>query len=94
MSMSDERKTESVRNALDLTIVGDNIGDIAYFTIEKYEFKNDSTLAPEIRAEAIAKIKEALSEQVEELKRRRLQILAELFTTAENALDEVVNKGK
>ena len=94
MSMSDERKTESVRNALDLTIVGDNIGDIAYFTIEKYEFKNDSTLSPEIRAEAIAKIKEALSQQVEELKRRRLQILAELFTTAENALDEVVNKGK
>ncbi len=94
MSMSDERKTASVRNALDLTIVGDNIGDIALFTIEKYEFKNDSTLSPEIREEAIAKIKDVLCQQVEELKRRRLQILAELFTTAENALDEVVNKGK
>jgi hypothetical protein len=94
MSMSDEQKTASVRNALDLTIVGDNIGDIALFTIEKYEFKNNSTLSPEIREEAIAQIKDVLCQRVEELKRRRLQILAEMFTTAENALDEVVNKGK
>ena len=43
--MSDGGKEErlvTVKNAIDFSIVGDNILDIADFTVEKYEFRNDS----------------------------------------------------
>lgn len=42
-------KILTVRYAVDFNIVGDNISDIAEFTVEKYEFKNDTTLSPETR---------------------------------------------
>ncbi|MDE0144614.1 MAG: hypothetical protein OXI53_05470 [Nitrospira sp.] len=94
MAISDEEKMGSVRSAIHLTIVGDNISDIADFTIEKYEFKNDTTLSSETREAGLAKIKDALWHRVEELKKRRMQILAEMFSLAETTLDEVVDKGK
>lgn len=94
MAMSDEEKIGSVRSAVDLTIVGDNISDIADFTIEKYELKNDTTLSSETRAAGLAKIKDVLWHRVAELKKRRMQVLAEMFSLAETTLDEVVDKGK
>ena len=94
MAISDQEKMGSVRSAIDLAIVGDNISDIAAFTLEKYEFKNDTTLSSETREEGNAKIKDVLWKRVEELKKRRMQILAEMFTLAETTLDEVINKGK
>ena len=51
MAISDQEKMGSVRSAVDLAIVGDNISDIAAFTLEKHEFKNDTTLSDEVRAE-------------------------------------------
>ena len=94
MALSDEEKIGSVRSAVDLAIVGDNISDIAAFTLEKHEFKNDTTLSAEVREAGDARIKEVLWKRVEELKKRRMQILAEMFTLAETTLEEVLNKGK
>ncbi len=92
--MSDEEKIGSVKSAVDLAIVGDNISDIAAFTLEKHEFKNDTTLSAETREEGVAKIKDVLWKRVEELKKRRMQILAEMFSLAETTLEDVINKGK
>ena len=89
-----EEKMNSLKSAVDMTIVGGNLDDITEFTLEKYEFKNDTTLSAELREEATAKIKDALWKRVEELKKRRVQVLAETFTLAETTLDGVVNKGK
>lgn len=94
MAMNEEEKIGLVRSAVDLTIVGDNIDDIANFTVEKHEFKNDTSLSPETREEGIARIREVLWDRMEVLKKRRMQILAEMFTLAETTLDEVINKGK
>ena len=94
MAMRDEEKIGSVKSAVDLAIVGDNISDIAAFTLEKHEFKNDTTLSAELREAGDARIKEVLWQRVEELKKRRMQILAEMFTLAETTLDEVISKGK
>ena len=94
--MSDDGKEErlvTVKNAIDFNIVGDNILDIADFTVEKYEFRNDSTLAPEVREEAIEKIKDVLWQKVEAIKLRRQRILEDMFNTAQATLEEVVSKG-
>ena len=81
----------TVRSAVDFDIVGDNIQDIAEFTVEKYEFRNDSDLPDEMRKEAIAKINSALWQKVEELKLRRREILVSMFNTAEDTLNEVLD---
>ena len=94
MAISDEDKIGSIKSAVDLAIVGDNISDIADFTLEKYEFKNDTTLPDEVREEGVAKVKDELWKRVEQLKKRRMQILAEMFTLAEKTLEGVINKGK
>lgn len=94
MAISDEDKIGSIKSAVDLAIVGDNISDIADFTLEKYEFKNDTTLSDEVREEGVAKVKDVLWKRVEQLRKRRMQILAEMFTLAEKTLEEVINKGK
>ena len=88
----DNQKIMSVRNSIDFDIVGDNIQDMAEFTIEKYEFKNDITLSAEIRDEAIAKINSALWQKIEELKLRRREILVSMFNTAEDALNDVIDE--
>jgi len=94
--MSDGGKEErlvTVKNAIDFSIVGDNILDIADFTVEKYEFRNDSALAPEVREEAVERIKDVLWQKVEALKLRRQRILEDMFNTAQATLEDVVNKG-
>ncbi len=88
----DNQKIMSIRSAVDFDIVGDNIQDIAEFTIEKYEFRNDSDLPDEIRKEAIAKINSALWQKVEELKLRRREILVSIFNAAEDTLNEVLDE--
>ncbi len=89
---NDNEKIMSVRNSIDFDIVGDNIQDMAEFTIEKYEFKNDVTLSAEIREEAIASINEVLWQQIEEMKLRRREILVRMFNTAEDKLNEVLDE--
>lgn len=94
--MSDAGKEErlvTIKNSIDFSIVGDNILDIADFTVEKYEFRNDSTLAPEVREEAIGRIKDVLWQKIEAIKLRRQRILEDMFNTAQATLEDVVSKG-
>ena len=90
--VSNEEKIGQVRSAVDFNIVGENILDIADFTVEKYEFRTDSTLSPETREEAVEKIKDALWKKVEELRLQRKQILEQMFSLADETLNEVVDK--
>ena len=90
--VSNEEKTGQLRSSVDFNVVGDNILDIADFTVEKYEFRTDSTLSPEVREEAVEKIKDALWTRVEELRMRRKQILEMMFNLADVTLHEVVEK--
>ncbi len=81
-----------LKRSVDLEIVGDNIEDIALFTIEKYEFSNDATIPAAAREEAIQQIKDALWKRVEELRKHRKQILASMFATAAQAMEDAMNK--
>lgn len=92
MMNTDDEKIGSMRSAVDMDIIGDNISDIAEFTIEKYEFKNDSTLSSEVRKGAVATIEEVLWQRVAELNLLRKQYLAGMFSLAEEALGEVVDQ--
>ena len=92
---SDPEETETpstipVKSAINFDIVGENIWDIANFTIEKYEYEHDRTLSLAEREAVVAEITNALWQFVEGLKERRKQILEQMFRTAEEALDEVV----
>lgn len=61
-SSNDQPQTEAVAPALkpaisvDASIMGDNVLDIANFTIAKYEFEN-ANRSPEVREEAINRMK-------------------------------------
>ncbi|MDE0373504.1 MAG: hypothetical protein OXI73_13310 [Rhodospirillales bacterium] len=87
-----EEKILTVRYAVDFNIVGDNISDIAEFTLEKYEFKNDVTLSPEQREKAMKAITDVLRQQVGQLKQQHRRVLARMFDAAGTALDEVVGE--
>ena len=89
--MKHDRVT-TLTSSVDFNIVGDNILNIADFTIEKYEFRNNETLSSEIREEAVAKIKEVLWQEIEQLKQWRRRILERMFDTATKTLDEIVDK--
>ena len=41
-----EKRLARIRDAVDMELVGDNISDIAEFTLEKFEFRTGSTLSP------------------------------------------------
>ncbi len=86
-----QEKIERIRSSVDFNVVGDNILDIAEFTVEKYEFRNDTTLTPELRERAVAEIRDVLWERVQQMRARRQQILADMFNAAEATLNEVVN---
>ena len=92
MMNTDDEKIGSMRSAVDMDIIGDNISDIAEFTIEKYEFKNDNTLSSEVRKNAVATIEEVLWQQVAELNLLRKQYLAGMFSLAEETLGDVVDQ--
>ena len=84
------RGTIPMKSAVNFDIVGENIRDIANFTIEKYEYKNDRTLSLQAREAAIAEITNSLWRFVERLRNRRQKILEEMFSSADKALDEVI----
>lgn len=78
-----------LRNPLDMGIVGENIADIANYTVEKYEFVN-APLADGLRAEAVLEISTLLWKHVERAIERRKKLRAELFQSAEAALQDMV----
>ena len=87
-----EEKIGRIRSSVDFNVVGDNILDIAEFTVEKYEFRNGTTLSPETRERAVTEIRDVLWQRVEQLRARRQQILADMFNAAEVTLNEVITK--
>ena len=86
----DAGKAGRLRNTIDFDIVGDNLRDIASFTVEKYEYINNCTLSDEMREKVMEGINDALWQRVQQLKRERLRILKDMFIAASNALDDVV----
>jgi len=90
--VSNEEKLMKIRNSIDFSVVADNVLDIADFTVEKHEFKTGSALPPEVREEAIGRIKDVLWQRIEALKLRRQQLLQGMFNTAQETLDEVIGK--
>ena len=81
----------TLKAAVDLEVVGENILDIADFAIEKYEYRNDTRLSPEMREAAAAAIRESLWKLVEAFKVRRKRVLQRMFDTADETLQEVVD---
>ncbi len=86
----EEEAAGTLRNEIDFDIVGDNLKDIAGFTIEKYEYVNDCTLPQGTREQALARMNDALWQCVEQSKRERMTVLQRMFLAASNALDDVV----
>ena len=81
----------SLPNPINLDVVGDNIADIAAFTVEKHEFTNDD-LPAEVREEALAAIRDVLWQEIEGWKQRRQELLARAFRTAAETLQDVLAK--
>ena len=86
-------KPITIGRAVDFDIVGDNILDIADFAIQKYEFRNETTLPAEVRDAAAMAIREALWKRIEELRLKRKQILAGMFELADETAKRVVEDG-
>lgn len=89
---SNDEKVMTVRSAVNLDIVSDNIQDIANFAIEKHEYRNATSLSAEQREAASAKAREALWAFVEELKVRRQKALQTMFVLADKAVEEAVGE--
>lgn len=87
-----EEKITTIPSPVDYNVVGDNILDIAEFTVEKYEFRTGTTLSAETREQAVAEIRDVLWKRVEHLRARRRQILADMFNAAEVTLSKVLGK--
>ena len=87
--MSKSEPTITVKTALDMNIVGENILDIAEYAIERHEFTTGTTLAPEEREEAVRQIRDALWKLVERFRARREQWLGKLFSTADRIVKDV-----
>ncbi len=89
-----EANVGTLRNEIDFDIVGDNLKDIAGFTLEKYEYINDCTLPRETREQALTRINDALWQCVEQSKRERMVLLQRMFTAASDALEGVVDSAR
>ena len=85
-----EAEPGTLRNEIDFDIVGDNLKDIAGFTLDKYEYINDCTLSRETRQESLTRINDALWQCVEQSKRERLLLLQRMFVAAAAALEKTV----
>lgn len=89
-----QQRIEKIQSSLDVELVGDNVSDIAEFTVEKFEFRTDSALSAEVREQAVTEIKDILWRRVERLKERRQEVLADMFNAAEAKLGEVIERSK
>lgn len=85
-----QERTITIRSAVDLNIVGENILDIAAFAIEKYEFRHDTKLSDEARDKATAEIRDALWERIKAMQAKRQEWLKQMFDAADDALQRSV----
>ena len=91
--MADRNYDRSItlKKAVDLQVVGENILDVADFAIEKYEFENDTTLSEELREAAIEQIRDDLWDLVKDFRARRKKWLQMMFDTADKAVRGAVS---
>ena len=88
----DNDRISRITGSKDFLLLAENIADLVLFTIEKHEFKTNSTLSEEVREDAIAHIGDVLQSRIKEMDPLRRKLLVSLFRAAENALEEVVQK--
>ena len=91
MSKRSYDRSISLKSAVDLQVVGENILDVADFAIEKYEFEHDTTLSEEHREAAIEKIRDDLWDLVKDFRARRKKWLQMMFDTADKAVQKAVD---
>ena len=91
MTDSDSGREITLKTAIDLDIVGENILDIADFAIEKYEYRHDTKLSAEEREAARRAAREALWRLVEAFKVRRKRVVKRMFDVADEALAEALS---
>ena len=91
MTDSGTDRTITLKTAVDLDVVGENILDIADFAIEKHEYRHDTKLSAEQREAAAAQIREALWKLVEAFKARRKRVLQRMFEVADQALEKALS---
>ncbi len=85
-----EISAPKIKDEIDFGIVKDNIIDIANYTIEKYEYREEVTLDERIRNEAIGELQAVLWKIAERLTACRQQVLKDMFETAEDTLNTIV----
>ncbi len=91
--MSDDGRKfdiEALKDPTDYNIVSDNLGDIAQFVVEKYEFENNSTLSEDKRREAVVRIRGDLWSKMEEFNNQRKGLLEKSFGLADQKIGEIV----
>ena len=84
-------QTITLKKSIDTAILGENISDIADFAVDKYEFRNNTTLSSETREAAIERAQASLWELVEQLRRKREKILKAFFEKADETVNEVAS---
>lgn len=87
---SEDIRAPEIKDEIDFGIVKDNIIDIANYTIEKYEYREEVTLDERIRNEAIGELQAVLWKIAERLTACRQQVLRDMFETAEDTLNTIV----
>ncbi len=85
-----DAEIDNVRSSVDFDIVTDNVKDIAALTLEKYEYVNDLTLSEATREKVQKQMEDVLWRHIEQLKRRRLEILRQMFRLASKTLEGAV----
>ena len=91
-TMSEDAKRSkvlSIRNVVNFSVVADSILDIADLTIEKYEFQNEIELPVELRERALGIIREALWEEIDRLKIRRIKFHKELIALGYRTVNDM-----
>lgn len=78
--------------SLDMQLLGDNIGEVARYTIEKHEFAHEITLPEQLRSEVTVQIRDELWKMTEDLIRQRNTLLERFYAKAENILKEAVDR--
>lgn len=87
---SEELRAPEVREEIDFGIVKDNIIDIANYTIEKYEYRENVALDERVRTKAVGEVHAVLWKIAERLTACRQKVLQDMFEAAEDTLISIV----
>ena len=86
--MAIEENRMELKKAISANVLQDNLEDIAAFTIEKYEYKNNCTLPRELSEKIQATIVDVLHQYANLIMTRRRRFLNSLFAKAAKIVDE------